>query len=63
MELGAVWLGVAPVEARMNHIKELFDLPDHFIPYAVVPVGVPDGIGNRFIDRFDATRIHFETVD
>lgn len=63
MELGAVWLGVAPVEARMNHIKDLFDLPDHFVPYAVVPVGVPDGGGNLFIDRFDASRIHFETVD
>lgn len=63
MELGAVWLGVAPVEARMKHIKELFNLPDCFVPYAVVPVGVPDGIGNRFIDRFDASRIHFETVD
>lgn len=62
MDLGAVWLGVVPVEERMTHLVDLFDLPENLVPYAVVPVGVPEGEGNRFVDRFDATRIHFETV-
>jgi hypothetical protein len=41
----------------------LLNLPENLVPYAVVPVGVPDGEGNYFVDRFDATRIHFERVD
>ena len=30
--LGAVWLGVHPREERMNHIKEVFNLPENIIP-------------------------------
>lgn len=62
MELGAVWLGVAPLEERMAHIVNVFDLPKNLVPYAVVPVGVPDGAGNRYVDRFDRTRIHIEKL-
>ncbi|BES63833.1 nitroreductase family protein [Gottschalkiaceae bacterium SANA] len=63
MDLGAVWLGVAPNVDRMKHVRTLLNLPENLLPYAVVPVGVPDGMGNHFVDRFDASRIHFETVD
>lgn len=59
--LGAVWLGVAPLDERENYIRELFDLDETLIPFCVIPIGYPEeGKGNRFIDRFDAERIHFE---
>jgi len=58
--LGAVWLGVFPVAERMNHIKNLFNLPDNIEPFALIPIGYPDGQKNEFVDRFDATRIHNE---
>ncbi len=56
--LGAVWMGVAPEEDRMQFIKDLFQLPQGVTPFAMLAVGYsPD---NQFVDRFDATRIHYE---
>ncbi|MDF2505818.1 nitroreductase family protein [Clostridium sp.] len=59
LELGAVWVGVAPVEERMNHIKNMFNLPENIDPFALIPVGYPDGQKNEFVNRFDQTRIHY----
>ncbi|MBK5240698.1 nitroreductase family protein [Clostridium sp.] len=60
LELGAVWLGIAPVQERMNYIKEMFGLPEGIEAFALIPVGYPDGQKNEFVDRFDATRVHYE---
>ncbi|WP_018306537.1 nitroreductase family protein [Desulfitobacterium hafniense] len=57
--LGAVWLGIAPVEERMNYIKNMFNLPGNIEPFALIPVGYPDGQKNEFVDRFDETRVHY----
>lgn len=60
LDLGAVWLGVAPMQDRIDYIQSLFNLPENIKPFAVVPVGYP-AESNRFIDRFDKNRIHFIT--
>lgn len=60
LELGAVWLGIAPIQERMNYIQNMFGLPEGIEPFALIPVGYPDGQKNEFVDRFDATRIHYE---
>lgn len=44
----------------MNYIKDLFSLPEGIAPFALIPVGYPDGKKNEFVDRFDATRVHYE---
>lgn len=56
--LGAVWMGVAPEEDRMTYITELFKLPQSVRPFAMLAVGYSSG--NTFIDRFDASRVHYE---
>ena len=61
LELGAVWLGIASIEDRMEYIKKLFDLPENIEPFALIPVGYPDGQKNKFVDRFDETRVHYGT--
>ncbi|MGM0508962.1 MAG: nitroreductase family protein [Fusobacteriota bacterium] len=58
-DLGGVWLGVAPVDSRMDYIKDMFDLPDNIKPFAVVPIGYPKGEGNKFVDRYDEDRVHY----
>lgn len=59
--LGAVWLGVAPLEDRVNYVKNMFDLQDILKPYCVIALGYPsEGQENKFIDRYDETRVHFE---
>ncbi len=39
--LGAVWTGVYPFEERMAGCRQLFAIPAHIFPFAVVPVGYP----------------------
>ncbi len=60
LELGAVWLGVAPAEDRMNYIKEMFGLKETIKPYCVIAIGYPNGEENKFVDRYDETRVHYE---
>ena len=60
--LGAVYLGAAPIEERENFIKKMFDLPDHIKPFCIIPIGYPaDGQENKFIDRYDEKRVHYES--
>ncbi|WP_321211723.1 nitroreductase family protein [Methanothermobacter sp. DP] len=57
--LGAVWTGVYPLEDRVEGIRRLFQIPDHVIPFSVIPIGYPaEDPGTR--DLFDPERIHIE---
>ena len=60
LELGAVWLGVATSDQVTDHVRRLFNLPDHIKPYGLIAVGYPDGQKNEFIDRYKEERIHYE---
>ncbi|AHM58162.1 putative NADH dehydrogenase/NAD(P)H nitroreductase (plasmid) [Peptoclostridium acidaminophilum DSM 3953] len=57
--LEAVWLGVAPVEARMDFMIDYFDLPENIMPFGVVPVGYFEDECNVFVDRFDSSKVHY----
>jgi nitroreductase len=57
--LGAVWCGTYPREERMGSIKAVLDLPEHIIPFSVVPVGYP-AERPAPADRYDPERIHFD---
>lgn len=56
--LGAVWLGIYPRESRLAGMKKLLQLPDHIVPFAVIPVGFP-GEQKPPAERFDETKIHY----
>ena len=60
LELGAVWLGVAPSNDRMNYIKDVLKLPGYIKPFSVVPMGYSKE-ENKFVDRFDEGKAHFES--
>jgi len=57
--LGARWLGIYPVEGRVQNIHKLLDLPPNVIPFSVVTVGYP-AEQNGLKCRYDASRIHFD---
>ncbi|MDF2593483.1 MAG: dehydrogenase [Clostridia bacterium] len=57
--LGAVWLGVYPIEERVEGVKKLLSLPESVIPLAIIPVGYPDEQRNA-ADRFNKGRIHYD---
>jgi len=61
LKLGSVYLGVAPNEERENIIKKMFNLPDNMKPFCIIAIGYPaEGQENKFIDRYDEKRIHYE---
>lgn len=58
--LGAVWLGISPLEDRISYVRNLLNLPENIIPFAAVPIGYPDeNQENKFLDRFDEKRVHY----
>ncbi len=57
--LGTVWMGIAPVEHNMARVKEMCQLPEDVEAFGLFAVGYSDR--NRFKDRFDSSRVHWET--
>lgn len=60
LDLGAVWLGVYPIEDRVKPLQALLGLPETVIPLSIVPIGFPAEYREP-ADRFDATRVHRNT--
>ncbi|KZL91966.1 nitroreductase family protein [Clostridium magnum] len=57
--LGAVWLGVYPMEDRIAPLKEILNLPESVIPLSIIPIGYPDE-ERKPQDRFNKERIHYD---
>ncbi len=55
--LGACWVGIYPVEERINGVRRLFGIPHHVVPLCVVAVGHP-GEKKRPAQRFKPELIH-----
>lgn len=55
--LGAVWVGVYPVEERIQGFRDLLALPEHVIPLGLAVIGYPDqNIAKK--ERYRADRVH-----
>ena len=57
--LGAVWLGVHPLEERVDGLRALLGIPEAVVPFALVPVGWPAEHKGPS-DRYDDGRVHLE---
>ncbi len=57
--LGAVWCGVHPVNERETALREVLEIPQGIIPFAVVAVGYP-AEHPASADRYQRERIHEE---
>ena len=55
--LGAVWLGVYPREERMKDMRNVFNLPGHVHPFALISLGYP-AEKKPMPSRFDPKRVH-----
>jgi nitroreductase len=58
--LGACWVGIYPRQERIKKLKELLQVPDHIIPFALVSLGFPAEEKQRE-DRYDEERVHVDT--
>lgn len=60
--LGGVWLGVAPMQDRMELVSDLYGLKSKLRPFCVIPIGYPEeGQDHKLVDRYDPDRVHYET--
>lgn len=57
LELGAVWLGIYPLEDRIHKTRQLFDLPQTIVPLAMVSIGHHDRELER-VNRLEDEKIH-----
>ena len=56
--IGGVWLGIYPVEQRMDTLRQLFELPDHAIPFCILSFGYPAEKKDPS-ERFQESRVHW----
>ncbi|MDD5082634.1 MAG: nitroreductase family protein, partial [Dehalococcoidales bacterium] len=57
--LGAVWLGVYPIERRVAGIKSLLGLPENIVPLSLVSLGYP-AERRLHTNRYDAARVRYD---
>lgn len=58
LELGGVWIGIAPDEKRMNFISDLFNLPSNVKPFCIISIGYP-AESREVQKRYDPDRVHY----
>ena len=56
--LGGVWMGIAPLEERMEAVEKILDIPEHLRAFALFPCGYPAEERTQQ-DRWDDSRIHY----
>lgn len=56
--LGGVWIGIAPIEERMELVHKMMDLPENVKVFSLFAMGYPAEERPQQ-DRFDPERIHF----
>lgn len=59
--LGSVWLGTWPQEEKMNHQKELFNLPENIVPHSLLAIGYPNDEASVAKEKliFEEDRVHY----
>jgi nitroreductase len=56
--LGACWVGIYPVEERMQGMRNLLGIPEHIMPVSMISVGHPAEAKSP-PERFRPERIHY----
>ncbi len=55
--LASCWVGIFPKNKVVNKAKEVLNLPQNLVPYAMIPIGYSEEKA-EFEDRFDKQKIH-----
>ncbi|MFW9924250.1 MAG: nitroreductase family protein [Candidatus Thorarchaeota archaeon] len=58
--LGAVWLGIYPLQERIDGFKKLMNLPTNIYPLALIALGYPAEV-KESVDRFNIDKIKYNT--
>lgn len=58
LDLGAVWLGIAPLQERMNAARSILNIPEHLYAFSFIACGYP-AEEKLQQDRYDEARVHY----
>lgn len=58
LNLGGVWLGIYPIEERIDKLIKYFNLPENIVPFAVIALGYPSKEFNAQ-DKWDESKLHW----
>ena len=56
--LGGVWIGIAPIEERMELVHKMLDLPENVKVFSLFAMGYPAEERPQE-DRYDPARVHY----
>lgn len=56
--LGNVWLGIYPRKDRVEALRELLAIPEHVVPFALIPLGYPNE-EKAPAKRYDEELVHY----
>lgn len=56
--LGAVWLGIAPLEDRMEAVGKVLEISDNLYVFSMIACGYPAEEKTQQ-DRYDKARVHY----
>ena len=58
--IGSCWLGVWPMQDRVENQAKLFDLPENIIPHSIIAFGYPKEESTKQKLIYEEDRVHFE---
>ncbi len=60
--IGSLWMGIAPIEEYMTKMKNMFALPEHVNPVAIIALGYAktNFDMSKRENRFEQEKVHYE---
>jgi len=55
--LGSLWIGVYPLDERIDNIKRIIEIDDALTPFSIVALGYKEDYNQSVKSRFDRTRV------
>ena len=56
--LGTVWIALWSVKPRLDGLKQIINIPENLVPFAIFPIGIPnEELGEDY--RYDESKIHY----
>jgi nitroreductase len=55
--LGAVWIGVYPVEDLVGEVRSILNIPQHIVPFSIIGMGYPAEEKTGRL-RYDKSKVH-----
>lgn len=61
-DLGTVWIGIYPIEAHVNTIRKILDIPEYAVPLGIVYIGYPAETKEPRT-RYNEKRVYWQKYD